>query len=820
MFFSNTIIIRVILFSVSFFGFIELKSQNTYSPLMAVGELPDDFLKLSKEKYYEEYAAAKKESSYRELEIKRQFLLFSNYLIDDLLMSGKILFGDEVTNYVQKVGEKVIGDNKFLQSHVRFYVVKSGAVNAFTTNSGIVFVTLGLLAEIENEAQLAYILAHELTHFTEKHVIDGYIYNNKVFNNRNRYQYNTHEDKIKRASTFSKSMEFEADSLGFLDFAKTGYSLEAAISSMDILQFSHLPFDDKIFKYEFLENRFVKIPKEYMLDSILAPELNSDSYDDSKSTHPNIKSRRKALMNLFDIHYTSEKKGQLFLVSEKDFFNVQLKARLECIRILIASMQYAEAIYECQVLQEMYSDKSYTEYFEISIAKALYGIAKYKLYNKYNKIDNSIGDYEGQIQNCISLFKNIENGEVGFIAANYIYKIAEKYQNKFIKELRNDLFITLINHQNVDFVELKQTSLKQLDEEEKEKKRLAIIEEQKIINKILTDSLDKSGILYSLDSLGNVQLVDTTKKEIEYVEIKKDSAVTNPTKLPSKYDKFRLLKTEKKENHSSVSLPYIKMTTGRYSFIDSWNDEKFNEFIDSIVLVAAEIKLKDKEEALLDDGLTDYEKRLKERMLKKERNKEGLYLGIDSVIISDPFYYGIDKYGSLKLEESETKLVNFANDISTTSKMANLYSTLICSKTYDKKDIDNYNSLSQLNMWIQERMNIENLDMIPLETEYSQSLIDQYNTPYVVFTGVFNYREAKEYIGLALLSVITIYTSPIGLIYLIRPNEYTYHYTLLFDLRDGVCYMNNVVAMNTKDNRGILKSQLYDVFNQINRTKK
>ncbi len=52
-------------------------------------------------------------------------------------------------------------------------VVNDGSINAFTFGGGILYVNAGLLARMENEAQLAMVLAHEIAHVTESHVTKG-----------------------------------------------------------------------------------------------------------------------------------------------------------------------------------------------------------------------------------------------------------------------------------------------------------------------------------------------------------------------------------------------------------------------------------------------------------------------------------------------------------------------------------------------------------------------------------------------------------------------------------------------------------------------
>ncbi len=52
-------------------------------------------------------------------------------------------------------------------------VVQDASINAFTFGGGILYVNAGLLARMENESQLAMVLAHEIAHVTESHVVKG-----------------------------------------------------------------------------------------------------------------------------------------------------------------------------------------------------------------------------------------------------------------------------------------------------------------------------------------------------------------------------------------------------------------------------------------------------------------------------------------------------------------------------------------------------------------------------------------------------------------------------------------------------------------------
>lgn len=98
---------------------------------------------------------------------QKEFLETTHYAIDDLLHSGYVVFGDEVSNYISSIADSLLKDDLLTRSALRFYTLKSMASNAFSTDQGIIFVTTGLISQVKNEAQLAFILAHEICHFRE-----------------------------------------------------------------------------------------------------------------------------------------------------------------------------------------------------------------------------------------------------------------------------------------------------------------------------------------------------------------------------------------------------------------------------------------------------------------------------------------------------------------------------------------------------------------------------------------------------------------------------------------------------------------------------
>lgn len=131
-----------ILVVILFIGVIlNIKSQdfNNYKPLICSGPLPIDFTDRTSEKAAKEIKTNINSSdSYIDQKKKAFFLLKSNYMIDELLMSGRVLFGDPVSEFVNTVADKLLESEPKLRKELRFYCLKSNVTNAFCTNQGII----------------------------------------------------------------------------------------------------------------------------------------------------------------------------------------------------------------------------------------------------------------------------------------------------------------------------------------------------------------------------------------------------------------------------------------------------------------------------------------------------------------------------------------------------------------------------------------------------------------------------------------------------------------------------------------------------------
>jgi predicted Zn-dependent protease len=80
---------------------------------------------------------------------------------------------EAVTKYVALVGTALAQASKHPNYDWKFIVLDTDGVNAYAAPGGIVHITRGLLGLMKNEAELAGVLGHEITHVTEKHTVNA-----------------------------------------------------------------------------------------------------------------------------------------------------------------------------------------------------------------------------------------------------------------------------------------------------------------------------------------------------------------------------------------------------------------------------------------------------------------------------------------------------------------------------------------------------------------------------------------------------------------------------------------------------------------------
>ncbi|MEM7651126.1 MAG: M48 family metalloprotease [Pseudomonadota bacterium] len=150
-----------------------------------------------------------------------------------------------LTEYVNEVGKRVTRDTERPDVNYTFYVLDSPIVNAFAVPGGYIYLTRGLIGLANSEAEMAAVLAHEAGHITGRHSAERYSRGvvttlgagvlSAVLGSQGASQALGVGANL-YLSSYSRSQETEADSLGLRYMTRGGYDPDAMPAFLYSLQ--------------------------------------------------------------------------------------------------------------------------------------------------------------------------------------------------------------------------------------------------------------------------------------------------------------------------------------------------------------------------------------------------------------------------------------------------------------------------------------------------------------------------------------------------------------------------------------------------------
>jgi beta-barrel assembly-enhancing protease len=173
---------------------------------------------------------------------------------ESLALEGLQRFGNPVKNealqkYVNLVGNAVAGNSKRATIPYQFAVLDSPVQNAFAVPGGVIFVSRALVSILDDEAELAAVLAHEIGHVAAKHALKSTQRAQLLQGVGTITAASVGGDKGKKFASaigdmqavlfdkgLDKEMEFEADLASMETTYRTGYDPSAMIRVLKKLQ--------------------------------------------------------------------------------------------------------------------------------------------------------------------------------------------------------------------------------------------------------------------------------------------------------------------------------------------------------------------------------------------------------------------------------------------------------------------------------------------------------------------------------------------------------------------------------------------------------
>jgi predicted Zn-dependent protease len=168
-------------------------------------------------------------------EVRKRYGVYDNHALQD---------------YVQGVGQKLAGLSHRPGLIYRFSVLDSNEVNAFALPGGYIYITRGLLAYLNSEAELAAVLGHEIGHVTARHAVRQYttamaanigytigsIFVPQIGNQGVGNLFNVLGTALVRG--YGRQHELESDRLGAQYLAHAGYDPQAMLQVLEVLKWN------------------------------------------------------------------------------------------------------------------------------------------------------------------------------------------------------------------------------------------------------------------------------------------------------------------------------------------------------------------------------------------------------------------------------------------------------------------------------------------------------------------------------------------------------------------------------------------------------
>ncbi len=750
-------------------------AQNTHSRVTNTASLPTEVYTPSTEKFKNTVFDLPDTLSKRERMVREQYYLESGFGIDEMMRSGVVLYNTEYNAYLDKIADHLLRDNTELRMQLHFYILRSPVVNAFAGAGGNIFISMGLLAMLENEAELAFVMGHEIGHIALEHGLEFYVKANEIDKNSD------DNALFKRSSSFdmssiaknlySQDLEKSADLFGIDLLLKSKYVADTNTLNavFDVLKFAYLPYEDQPFPIDFFEGPHYAISKNLILDSIKqisgTPELPSKK-ESLKNTHPSIGERRKIIRE--KLLEQNGRGNQYYVVSEASFKNLRDDSRYTLPMYYLHNQFFQDAIYLSYLgLQRNPDDANLKKV----IAKALTGYTKFRNSKEETTYAEKarFEDYEGQQQQLYFLLWAMYDVEFNVMSLLYTFQLHLDYPDDpeilpLCQTLVNDLVYYHFNDED-DF---------------------------KIGETISRDSL------YLLSDIANPKLKVAPPSKTSKVKTRKAS-------VRSKRTSQEKIQKDKYKKHLL------------YAYNDFWDNKDFRNLWNEAVIARDEREAEAKE--LRESGFK----------IKDLGDKRNYYinnnLDVDSIVIVNPFYTRIDlrKDNAVEYVSSEEGEINFLEIVEANAAKVGMQVTIIDPLRMDANATEQFNDMQALNDWFSEQLDFGSMNMPGYEQALIDSLSKAYGTPYFMWTGIVSLRTRQKVLG----PVLSIVFSPVffpllpyGIYELISPEYEFFYLSLLYNVNTHEADVLKFTLLKRNDSQAILNSHTYEMLYRLSSAKK
>ncbi len=331
-------------------------------------------------------------------------------------------------NFIDRIVERILKQNDIRHPPKFIFIAKNNSVNAYTVGLNCLVVNIGLLARVQNEDQLAFVLAHEMAHNELDHVkkslaeireikdesrgrlsqeIEGRSLENTIITlQRMAYDF----------GRFKRENEIKADSLWYVYYKKSkypGWGALTALSMLDSITYPKYPqgysllepFHAKDYP---LQSRWLKgRPRGYSMKKSHLLIFRVDSLQ----SHPVIPERLQLLVNRMDI-------ADLSPSVQNDADEITLIAEFETVEAAYFMKKYDQCLHQALQQRSRYPEDPY---LITMITKVLIELGEAKKYSElYRFVQSNTANYGEELTELNHFLHNITSRELLEVAYHFL----------------------------------------------------------------------------------------------------------------------------------------------------------------------------------------------------------------------------------------------------------------------------------------------------------------------------------------------------------------------------------------------------------------
>ncbi len=359
--------------------------------------------------------------------------------ITELWKGSRPVTSPDAHAYLQSIVQKVIATNPELKgTDARIVFSRDWWPNAVSMGDGTIAINAGLVVYLNNEAELVFILCHELAHYYLEHTpkaIKKYVetINSTAFQSelkrlsKTEFGVNSQLKKLTQSFMFNsrrhnREKEAEADRYAFMFMKNTGYTTRAIKTCLELLD----KVDDSLLYKPVALNRildFIDYPfkkKWIQAESSIFSAMSDDNSPadskekDSLKTHPDCTRRISLLQDSFDNTVTG---GKEFLADEKLFNRLKKEFFIEMADHCYYSENLSRNLYYNLMLLQAEPDNARAAYSVVRCFNQLYD--KQKNHKLGLAVDTESKGYTEDYNLLLRMLSRLKLDEIASLNYNF-----------------------------------------------------------------------------------------------------------------------------------------------------------------------------------------------------------------------------------------------------------------------------------------------------------------------------------------------------------------------------------------------------------------